>query len=335
MPKSNMRQALRPAYMKCIPNPHGTAPGLAGDWTTPNGSHRCLVFSLPGPPREMQPMFADHVVPVLCDRGLVRNDHVLLTASVHEFGMGESTAAQNLGDLMNRDRDPLVGTTASDSIVTARIRTSGPRESTSKILDETMAAIVRAWHPHAFGRENCTLAHAAGNLLLAAHSTIAVAESCTGGLLSKFIVDVPGSSNWFRGGWVTYSNDLQTQGLGVDAALINEHGAVSAQVAVAMAQGARDKADTDWALAITGIAGPDGGTTDKPVGTVYIGIARRDAAVRSRHFEFTGDRSVVRDRSAKAALQVLRFALLNEESTPLLWEVSGDSAPLAGAGGRG
>jgi nicotinamide-nucleotide amidase len=335
MPKSNLRQASRPANMQCLPNPHGTAPGLAGDWTSPNNGHRCLVFSLPGPPREMQPMFADHVVPALHDREIVRDDHVLLTAFVNEFGMGESTAAQKLGDLMHRERDPLVGTTASDSIVTARIRTSGLCENASKSLDEIVSEVERLWFPYAFGRGHCTLANSVGEMLKSSRSTLAVAESCTGGLLSKFIVDVPGSSDWFKGGWVTYSNELKTHCLGVDAALIDKHGAVSAVVAMAMAQGSREAAGTDWALAITGIAGPDGGTPNKPVGTVYIGIARRDSAVRCRGFEFTGDRATVRDRSAKAALQMLRLALMNEDSAPLLWEMVKVSASSSLAGGRG
>lgn len=337
MPRSNLRQALRPVTMRCLPNPHGTAPGLAGESEPVEGGRTCLIFSLPGPPREMQPMFADHVVPAIRKSGLVRDDHVLLSGAVQEFGMGESAAAQKLGDLMQRDRDPLVGTTASDSIVTARIRTTGPRETALRQINETIELVERAWHPYAFGRGDCSLSQSVGDLLKASRLTLAVAESCTGGLLGKLIVDVPGSSDWFKGGWISYSNELKTRCLDVDSALISKHGAVSAQVAMAMAQGALTHANSDWALSITGIAGPDGGSQNKPVGTVHIGIARRTSRgveTQSRHFLFTGDRGVVRDRSAKAALQMLRLALLGEESHPLLWETTSETAAPITTGAR-
>jgi PncC family amidohydrolase len=151
-----------------------------------------------------------------------------------------------------------------------------------------------------------TLLHRDGRCLL-----LATAESCTGGLLAKLITDVPGSSSYFHTGFITYSNQAKTDLLDVPADLIDAHGAVSEPVALAMASGARQRAKTDFALSITGIAGPEGGTESKPVGTVWIGLAAPEKTT-ARHFLFPGDRSTIRDRSAKMAMSMLRFHLLGQ-----------------------
>jgi nicotinamide-nucleotide amidase len=322
MPPANLKQAMRPNVMRCLANHNGTAPGLAG--AIESGSRSCLVFSLPGPPREMQPMFVEHVPPALEEAGLAGGDRVILSASVHELGLGESDAAERLGDLMNRERNPLVGTTVSDSIVTARIRAEGTRKWAAAEVEDTVGRVEKAWQPYSFGHGNTSLSQATGDLLRAAKATLAVAESCTGGWLGKMIVDVPRSSDYFVGGWIAYSNELKASCLDVPGELIAAHGAVSAEVAKAMASGARLRAHTTYALAITGVAGPDGGSDDKLVGTVYIGLAHAegsDVSVACRHFVFSGDRTMVRDRSTRAALQMLRFALLGADNLPLLWEV--------------
>jgi nicotinamide-nucleotide amidase len=317
MPRSNQKQALRPASARMLPNPHGTAPGLAGEVGD------CRVFSLPGPPREMQPMFFDHVAPQLITTA---PDQVLLTAQVQEFGMGESVAAERLGDLMDRNNNPLVGTTVSDAIVFARIRVHGDARWASTQIEQTVARIEQAWHPYVFGSTGATLAEDVGEMLRHSKTTLAVAESCTGGWLGKMIVDVPKSSDYFIGGFVTYSNAMKSRWLDVPQLLIDQHGAVSLPVAEAMATGALRASGADHAIAITGIAGPDGGTVLKPVGTVHIAIAAQGRAQRaphSRHFVFPGDRLAIRDRAAKAALQMLRFALIEApENTPLLWEAA-------------
>jgi nicotinamide-nucleotide amidase len=315
MPAMNARQAQRPRTFRFMPNPHGTAPGLAGE----HGS--CRIFCLPGPPREMQPMFLEHVVPHLPASPA---DEVLLTASVQEYGMGESVAAQKLGDLMRRDRNPLVGTTASASIVSARIRAHGSREQAQAQMQQTVEAIQRAWRPYAFGGEGGSLAQALGDLLKSRGLSLATAESCTGGWLGKVMVDVAGSSAYYLGGWVVYSNQMKVAELGVARELIDVHGAVSAQVAREMCLGAMSHSGADCAVSITGIAGPDGGTPDKPVGTVYIAAALHDH-VQVRRFEFPGERDVVRDRSVKAALQMLRFILMDVADSPLLWQASRSS----------
>jgi PncC family amidohydrolase len=204
-------------------------------------------------------------------------------------------------------------------------------------LDGIVLDIERRWHPYVFGREGATLSQAVGDLLRQRAAMLATAESCTGGWLGKAIVDRPGSSDYYAGGWVTYSNQMKVSCLGVPAELIEKHGAVSAEVAQVMALGAARKAAQirsstapgGWfALSITGIAGPDGGTPTKPVGTVWIGLskagvnARDNELVHARRFEFPGDRHVVRNRAVKAALQMLRFALMEVDSnTPLLWDV--------------
>lgn len=313
MPVMNFRQAQRPRTFRCVPNPNGTAPGIAG---THDGR---LIFCLPGPPREMQPMFRDHVVPALP----VNAGEAILTARVQEFGMGESVAAEKLGELMRRDRNPLVGTTASESIVSARIRAQGRQDATRQALDEIVARVWDVWQPYAFAHGDESLSHSTGKMLLERGLTLATAESCTGGLLGKLLVDVPGSSAYYLGGWVTYSNDLKTSQLGVPPDLIDRVGAVSREVAAFMALGALERGGADCALAITGVAGPDGGSNDKPVGTVFIALAlRASGATQVRRFEFPGERGVIRDRAAKAALQMLRFALLDVSDTPLIWEAA-------------
>ena len=326
MPESNLRQVLRPEAMSFIANPNGTAMGLAG---TMGG---CRLFALPGPPAEMHSMMHDHVLPALkADQG----DQVFRSRSVHCFGLGESNAAELLGDLTHRNRQPVVGLTVSESILTAQVRAIGNATAITPQIDQTIEQIEQRWAPYAYSRDGRPLAASVGDLLLEKKKSIVTAESCTGGWLGKALVDVPGSSAYYLGGWITYSNAMKSEWLGVPAALIDLHGAVSSQVAQAMAVGALDHTEADCAISITGIAGPEGGSEEKPVGTVFLGLAERaesdtpDCVIRQ--FRFPGDRLTVRQRSVLAALQMLRFHLRYvDRGVQLLWEVSeSESARIA------
>jgi nicotinamide-nucleotide amidase len=267
----------------------------------------------------MQPMFLNHVAP-----RLETGDGVIRTAAVHQLGLGESRAAALLGAMMDRSADPLVGTTVKDAIVTARVRASGSAERVEREFAATVAEIERRWRPYVFGRNEVTLPMAVGEMLRERRATLATAESCTGGLLGSLIVGVAGSSDYYRGGWITYDNAMKQSCLDVPEAMLAAHGAVSEEVALAMAEGARRRSGASVGAAITGIAGPGGATPGKPVGTVFIAVALgRNDAVESqvRRFEFSGERDVIRDRAAKAALQMTRFALLGVgANVPLLWE---------------
>jgi nicotinamide-nucleotide amidase len=215
---------------------------------------------------------------------------------------------------MDRKRNPKVGTTVSGGVVSVRVRSEfeDPRLA-QRELDDTLRRVEERLGPVVYGREDETLQHAVVALLKRQHLTLATAESCTGGLLGKFVTDVAGSSGVFVGGWVTYANDMKERQLGMPRELLERHGAVSQAVARAMARGALERSGADLAVSITGIAGPDGGTAEKPVGLVWIALAWRehgDVRTDALRFDHLGDREMVRDRAAKSALQLLRLRLL-------------------------
>jgi len=310
MAESNRSQAMIPRSARLIHNPAGTAAGIDADLnSTP--AHVCRVFVLPGVPREMQIMFERSIKPVLADMG---GGGVILARTLHTFGLGESNIGEMLGELMDCGRNPSVGTTVSGGVVSVRIAARYPqRPEAEKQIEETVAECGRRLGDLIYGTEEQTLASVVAGLLTENWvRTVATAESCTGGLLAKMLTDIPGSSRYFQRGWITYSNEAKTQLLEVDPALLEAHGAVSEPVVKAMAQSAREKGGADFALAISGIAGPDGGTPQKPVGTVCIALAH-DAGTLARTFNFPGDREGVRDRSAKMGLAMLRFLLLDKQ----------------------
>jgi nicotinamide-nucleotide amidase len=292
-------------------------------------------------------MFEALVVPRL--RECV-GEEVLVTAEVCCFGLGESAIADRLGDLMHRDRQPSVGTTVGVCTCTCRIRARGSRNVVEPQLEQTIAAVASRLGPFAFSQSDLrtrtappTLAEVVGNMLRERNETVCTAESCTGGLIGGMLTEVAGSSAYYAGGWVTYSNAMKASQLGVLARLIEAHGAVSAPVAEAMALGAIDRSGATYAVSVTGIAGPGGGGPDKPVGTVFIGIGHRvgNAAptVDVRRLVIPGSRAMVRERTVTAALQLLRFHLLGvaasaagvsdsagAEGTMIAWEVPIDRA---------
>ena len=307
MPDINRRQAMRPSGAECLRNDFGTAPGLRG---TVGGS---TIVCLPGPPREMEPMFDQFVLPLLPKQAMA-------TGVVHAFGQGESFLAERLGDRMHRERNPLVGTTASGSVVSARVRGRDAAAEPAAMQAE-LAAIEALWKPFAFGRGTTTLAGALGAALRERGLTMALAESCTGGLAGSLVTAESGSSAWFLGGLVTYANEAKRDLCGVPEALIAEHGAVSAPVAAALARGVRERLRADWAASITGVAGPNGGSDAKPVGTVYIGVSG-PGFESVRRFKYPGERAIVRDRAAKTALVLLRLAVAEREhfGATFIWE---------------
>ena len=307
MPDINRRQAMRPSGAECLRNDFGTAPGLRG---TVGGS---TIVCLPGPPREMEPMFDQFVLPLLPKQAMA-------TGVVHAFGQGESFLAERLGDRMHRERNPLVGTTASGSVVSARVRGRDAAAEPAAMQAE-LAAIEALWKPFAFGRGTTTLAGALGAALRERGLTMALAESCTGGLAGSLVTAESGSSAWFLGGLMTYANEAKRDLCGVPEALIAEHGAVSAPVAAALARGARERLRADWAASITGVAGPNGGSDAKPVGTVYIGVSG-PGFESVRRFRYPGERASVRDRAAKTALVLLRLAVAEREhfDATFIWE---------------
>lgn len=308
MPELNLRQADRPPSARLLDNPHGTAPGIAAR------AGECAIFCLPGPPNEMRPMFESVVAPAL------RDPHrVVLTAALHTIGLGESRIAEQLGELMRRDREPSVGTTASDGIVTIRVRATGDPAAASAAMAETVAACRSRVGSIIYGEDGEPLASVVGRLLAERGMSLATAESCTGGLLGAFLTDVPGSSAWYEGGFVTYANARKVRDLSVAPSTLEAFGAVSHETAIEMVRGCLRASDAGMAIATTGIAGPSGGSEDKPVGTVFVAVGVRGAEIHSRRFHFPGDRTTVRRRTAHLALACARFTLLGEPTRSLLW----------------
>jgi nicotinamide-nucleotide amidase len=310
MSPSNRLQALRPRAAVCIENTAGTAPGLRVE-----REGAPAIYVMPGVPREMKEMFSRSILPRIQELAAKAGggvQTVTRVTKINTFGMGESLVGERLKDLMTRGGNPAVGTTVSDGIVSVRIYATGTPEQADAMTDTIRKQVTERLGEMVFGENEETLQSSLAALLNAGRYTLATAESCTGGLLAKLLTDTPGSSGYFARGWVTYANDAKTDDLGVPADLLQEHGAVSEEVATRMAEQARKRARTDFALSTTGIAGPGGATETKPVGRVYISLASSDGTW-TREFTFSGDRDAVRQRTAQMSLALLRWRLLGHD----------------------
>lgn len=339
MTERQARQTLRPTAARCIHNDYGTAPGLIAAIDAPGSAHgRALIVCLPGPPGELVPMFRERIEPML--RAQRRGRNVVLTRRLHVVGVPEAECSSRLAELTRRPADEreaasrvVTGMTASGGVITIRMRFAGASDPAiaRRMMDDAEGIARAALGDRIVSQddERCgpeALAHAMIASLRARGSTLSVVESCTGGLLGSLLTDVPGASAAFVGGALTYSNALKA-GLGVPGRVLEQHGAVSRACAIEMALAGLARFGSDWCVSITGIAGPDGGTAEKPVGTVYIGLAGRQWAAGTnaaiaRHLRVTGDRSDVRMRSATSALTALHLAMLGNTDAPLLWEVA-------------
>jgi nicotinamide-nucleotide amidase len=290
------RQAYVPKGARVLPNDHGTAPGLY----VPAAEKLPHLILLPGPPRELRPMFERYATPII--RTLVGT--IDLAAAVFKtVGLGESLAQELIGADLAAIEDLELGYCAR--IGELDLRLVGSLES---VLRGTQ--IVRArLSDHIVSEDGSELEALVVRLLSEHGATIAVAESCTGGLLANRLTNVPGASAVFLEGNVTYSNAAKTRTLGVSTDLLNRVGAVSKEVALAMAEGARARAGATYALSTTGIAGPDGGTPEKPVGTVFVGLASADAASQVEHLFFPTDRATFKQMVTASALDLLRKQL--------------------------
>lgn len=299
----NEIQAMFPRGAEPIENTCGTAPGIA------MSLHDTPVFAMPGVPFEMKTMFARDVAPRIKSGA---STGVILSTVLRCFGLGESDLGERIADLMRRGRNPEIGTTADLGVIGIRINATADSEPAARdMLADAEAAIRSRLGRHIFGRDDDTLASVVGAMLKKRRRSLSIAESCTGGLIAKLITDVVGSSAYFAGGAVTYSDEIKTSVLGVDPELLKKHGAVSKPVAEAMARGASTKFDTDYAVAVTGIAGPAGGSPDKPVGLVYLAVAEPGTAtVRRLLLGADAPRYVIRQRAAMSALNLLRSRLL-------------------------
>ena len=298
MHEKNRRQAYIPAGADCLANNAGTAPGIIA---TADGR---MLIALPGVPAEMKQMFAESVLPQVEQ---FASGQVVELGTLKCYGAGESTIAGILGELMQRGRNPLINCTPAFGVITLHIvATAGNRREAKRMIEEDEESLRSILGDLVYGTGEQTLAEVVGLELARRRKTIALAESCTGGLLAKLLTDIPGASNYLTHGWITYSNSAKATELGVSPDLIERHGAVSEQVARAMATGAREKAGADYAIGITGIAGPTGGTEQKPVGLVYIYV---DSGQKSEVecCRFSGDRDSIRRRAAQTALNMLRL----------------------------
>jgi len=306
---SNRVQALIPRGAAALQNDRGTAPGFF--LPSVPGGPRASLLALPGPPREMQPMFLEQAAPLILThfgRGRAR----LRILTFHTIGLAESRVNETVKDLFGRDPRVNFALLATPGRVDIRLTLMGENEEANAALAQTWRALVheRVGVEPVFGENGVSLEEAVGRLLAAKHQTVAVAESCTGGLVAARLTNISGSSDYFREGFVTYANAAKISRLGVEGRLLTHYGAVSPQVAAAMADGARRTARTDWAVSVTGVAGPTGGSVDKPVGLVYFGLAAPDGSPRCVRQQFIGDREDVRTQAAQTALEVLRRGLL-------------------------
>ena len=297
MAEINRRQAYLIEGAEQLPNPNGTAPG---QWIEHSGR---IVVLLPGPPPELKPMFNEECLPRL-ERILPRQ--VIRSRVYRVAGMPESDLDQLISPVYKRYSNPVTTILAAPGDIQVHLRARCREEKEAEtLLAEVGAQVEELLGERVYSRDGRSLEAVIGELLRARSATLSVAESCTGGLLAERVTSVPGSSEYFCGGFLVYGNRLKILLVGVDPKAIEDHGSVSEPVAEAMALGARDRAGSTFALSVTGVAGPAGGTEGKPVGTVVIGLAGPDGC-RSERFRFLGDRARVRNMAAQYALDMLR-----------------------------
>ena len=295
-----LRQTMVPTGAVVLPNENGSAPGLYLPMkSAPRSPH---LFLLPGPPRELKPMFEESVLPVL--RKLCGNLPARECRVYRIVGMGESTVEESVGLGLEKRGDLEVGYCARPNEVDLRL--IGTRD----ILDEVEPEILRAVGSHLLSQKGENLEEWVVTKLRQLRLKIATAESCSGGLLAHRLTNVPGASDVFTHGFVTYSNAAKTSELGVPSSLLDTHGAVSEPVAAAMADGALEKSGADYALSLTGIAGPGGGTETKPVGLVFVALARRGKPTLCKECHFPRDRETFKQLATQTALDMLRHELI-------------------------
>ena len=306
IPEANRKQAMAPAGFELLPNPNGTAPGFQGALGT------ALVVALPGPPREMRPMFGDEVVPLLRRRFALGAPGAVLWGSA--FMVSESALEEALQ--AGREAGVGWGTRVEDDRIAFSIR-GGAGAARSAVLASVTARLGATRIREGDVRPAGLVLRA----LEAAGLSLATAESCTGGLVGKLLTDIAGSSRSYWGGTVVYSNEAKARLLQVPAELVARHGAVSAEVAAAMAEGALARSGAGVALAVTGIAGPDGGSPEKPVGTVWISTCMGGKRPWVGMCRFSGTRDAVRRKSAVAALLAAEAAVRRTGflDTPFAW----------------
>ncbi len=301
MPPSNLVQADMPVGADVLPNRHGTAAGFmleVGDAT---------LFALPGPPHEMRGVLQEEGLPRL--RALIGPlARTVRTRTIETFGLSESRLGELLGGLMARDADPRVGTSAVRGTIRVILHAEGEVEEVERGIAVLEASVRERLGDHVFGVDGETLEQVVADALVRSGMTIAFAESCTGGLLAGRLTARPGVSAIFPGSVVTYSNEEKIRLLGVPEALIADHGVVSDEVARAMASGVRASFGTDVGVGVTGIAGPTGGTPEKPVGRVHLAVDVRGETT-TRTLNYNASRDLVRELTVKSALDLVRRSL--------------------------
>jgi len=305
MSPSNRKQALIPDGAEVLPNPTGSAPGII--WQPRPG---LVILTFPGVPSEMKVMWQQTAVPFLISQGW--GQEIIYSRVLRFWGIGESTLAEKVAEQINL-QNPTVAPYAGKGEVRLRVSSKARTEAEAmQVIAPVAEQIQQIAGADFYGTDQETLASVVGQHLRQRGQTVAVAESCTGGGLGQFLTEIPGSSAYFRGGVISYDNQIKIDLLGVDAAVLAAQGAVSAPVAEQMAIGACDRLKASWGLSITGIAGPDGGSDEKPVGLVYLGIAAPDGSVESHRYLFGSSRSreMIRWMSLCTVLDLLRRKLI-------------------------
>lgn len=308
MPQSTRVQALVPEGAQVIPNRNGTAPGLAIPLPArPGSKHPQLLIMLPGPPRELHPMFQDQAVPIIQRTFPLNDDYVCRT--LRTAGLGESWVEEKIALPLKpwTDAGMDLGYCARTGEVDVRFVCRGNDAKARVSSAETLCRELLGHY--VFGVDDDTLEGIIVQLLKERHQTVGLAESCTGGFVSNRLTNVPGASEVFRGSVVSYHNQIKESALGVPADILQNQGAVSEPCAQRMAEGARRALGVDYALSITGIAGPGGGTPEKPVGTVFIGLASSTGTVVIQNLN-RFDRETFKFVTSQQALNLLRQAIL-------------------------
>ncbi len=304
MPENNLKQALFPEGAEIVPNPLGTAPGFRLPVTL--DGHTAQLIVLPGVPREMKPMMENTVIPwIRANRG---RDTVFAVRIFQTFGISESALDEAVAGLIKPD-EARVSFRASFPQISLRILVEGKPGSAERKLEELAERVRGRISDYCYAEGETSMEEVVGKLLTEKNLTLAIAESCTGGLVGHRITNIPGSSKYLLGDMVTYSNEMKMDLLGVSAATLEKFGAVSEECVREMASGARKQTGASVAVATSGVAGPDGGTPDKPVGTVCIAL-NADGVSESRRYQMRGTRDWVKLLASQVALDwIRRYAL--------------------------